>query len=202
MLEPHPTDPARVFRAAGCYAGRDFGDRLFQSFDRGTTWSEFYGEPEPPGDYSGLIFPVKLVGGQGAAAGRYYLIGRRDTRLGGGSSLFRTDDDGGSWSEVLSFRGATEPRPADAPDVLIRGVAFDPAEPDRVAIGVNEYVGAGREARLSSSRIQLTTDGGATWNSLGQRELGAIYDLALGIDRKYEYAATEQGLFRLQLEPD
>ena len=45
-----------------------------------------------------------------------------------------------------------------------------------------------------------SNDGGASWTDLGQEDIGAeIRDLALGIDGANLYAATEGGVFRLNL---
>ena len=60
-LEPHPTDPRRVFRTANCYAGRNLSDALRQSLDAGATWADLF-EPQ-------LAFPSRLAGGAGAAGG-------------------------------------------------------------------------------------------------------------------------------------
>jgi hypothetical protein len=67
IFNPHPTDPARVLRSAGCHAGRSqtTGDTLDQSADRAESWSTLF-HPRP-------YFPSRLVGGQGSAPGRFYL---------------------------------------------------------------------------------------------------------------------------------
>jgi hypothetical protein len=43
-------------------------------------------------------------------------------------------------------------------------------------------------------------DGGLTWLDLGGRDLGRIRNLALGIDGRYLYAATDHGLWRLAVD--
>jgi hypothetical protein len=50
-----------------------------------------------------LGYPQFLVGGQGVEPRRFYLAVNRDRRAGG-SSRFRSDDDGATWNEVLAYR--------------------------------------------------------------------------------------------------
>jgi photosystem II stability/assembly factor-like uncharacterized protein len=177
LLRPHPTDPQRVFRTADCYAGRNLSDALRQSLDAGATWADLF-EPQ-------LAFPSHLVGGAGAAPGRFYLAANRDSRAGG-SSLFRSDDDARTWSEVLAFRGGGTQDQPSLPNVGIGGLAYDPAAPNRVYVGL---AGGGRGVRASS-------DGGRVWADLGGGHLGAVNALALSADGGDLYAATESGLWR------
>src|SRR5439155_3751 len=83
----HPTDAQRVFRTAGCYAGRNVNAALEQSTDQGATWRVVL---RPP-----TAFPERLVGGQGNDPARFYLTATHDFRAGG-ASVFRSDDGGGA----------------------------------------------------------------------------------------------------------
>jgi photosystem II stability/assembly factor-like uncharacterized protein len=171
VLEPHPTDAARLFRTSGCYAGRDVpsGDSLDQSRDQGAGFALLF-HPRP-------LFPSRLVGGRGVAPGRYYLSAQFGGAPGGGR-VFRTDDDGASWADVL--QSPTGP--------AVTGLTYDPDAPDRVYAG------------LSSGAVKRSTDGGASWADLGRQDLGRLNDLALGIDGANLYAATEQGVGRMRLD--
>jgi photosystem II stability/assembly factor-like uncharacterized protein len=189
LLEPHPTNAQRAFRTAGCYAGRNLGDALRQSTDQGATWSALF-EPQ-------MAFPARLVGGRAVAPGRYYLAANRDSRAGG-SALFRTDDDGSTWAEVVAFEGGGTIQQPDAPDVRIGGLAYDPAKPDRVYVGLNEYADQLSGRTRTGSRVIASSDGGATWAELGRGDPGEISDLVLGIDGLNLYMATDQGLWRLR----
>jgi hypothetical protein len=192
ILLPHPSDAGRVFRTAACVAGRDVGLPLRHSADQGATWTTVFGDTRF-GDVQ-TAFPVRLVGGRDAAPARFYLAANRDSRTGG-SSLFRSDDDGGSWTEVLAHHdGTPRPQPTNA---QIAALAYDPARPDRVYVGVNEFAGQSANRVLATSRVRASADGGATWSDLGQRELGTISDLALGIDGQSLYAASDRGVWRL-----
>ena len=192
ILQPHPTDAGRLLRTAGCYAGRNLQDSLEQSTDRGATWADLL-RPE-------LSFPSRVVGGRGVAPGRFYLAANRDGRAGG-SSVFRSTDDGASWTEVLAFRGGgTEDRPAE-PDVRIGGLAFNPSEPDRVYVGLNRYVGQFSDRTRTGSGVRVSADGGVSWADLCGQDLGEISDLALGSDGLNLYAATDRGLWRFR-SPD
>jgi photosystem II stability/assembly factor-like uncharacterized protein len=170
IFNPHPTDSARVLRSAGCHAGRSqtTGDTLDQSVDRGESWSTLF-HPRP-------YFPSRLVGGRGSAPGRFYL-GASTGFSSAGGWIYRTDDDGATWVEVLDAQSGSH----------VGGLAYDPSTPDRVYAG------------LSTGGVKTTSDGGVTWLDLGRQDLGRINDLALGIDAINIYAATDNGLWRLRL---
>jgi hypothetical protein len=180
ILQPHPTGPRRVFRTADCYAGRNLSDALRQSLDAGATWADLF-EPE-------LAFPTRLVGGTGAAPGRYYLAANRDSRAGG-SSVFRSDDDARTWTEVLAFRGGGTQDQPNLPSVEIGGLAYEPAAPNRVYVGL---AGGGRGVRASN-------DGGRVWAHLGGEHLGPVNALALSPAGQDLFAATDSGLWRRSL---
>ena len=192
ILQPHPTDPRRAFRTADCYAGRNLQDSLDQSTDQGATWSAVL-RPQ-------LSFPSRLVGGRGAAPGRFYLASNNDARRGG-SLVFRSDDDGVNWIEVLQFRGGGTMEQPDTPNVRVGGLAYDPAEPDRVYVGLTRALGWSQQRRVLGSGVRASADGGETWFELGRQDLPEIHDLALVVDRQNLYAATERGLWRLSVFP-
>jgi hypothetical protein len=168
ILKPHPTTANRVFRTSGCYAGRDvpFGDALRQSTDKGVTWVPLV-HPTP-------LFPSRLVGGAGAQPGRYYLSAHFSAPPGGGKA-FRSDDDGASWTPVLTF--------ASGP--AIEGLAYHPSTPEHVYAG------------LTTGVVQSSTDAGATWSQLGSSSLGGVEDLALSLDGAFLFAATASGVWRI-----
>lgn len=186
LLEPHPTDASRVFRTAGCYAGRNIGDVVQESTDAGASWSTLF-RPDS-------AFPSELVGGQGAAPDRYYLAANRDFR-GGGSLVYRSDD-GRAWTEVLGFRGGGSIAEPTAPNVAVGGLAYHSAAPDRVFVGLNIRPGP-REERITS--VRTSADGGSTWEEIGRPDLGPINDVVLGVDGMNLYVATERGLWQLPL---
>lgn len=190
ILQPHAIDPARVIRVASCYAGRNFNDTAYQSLDQGASWSPWYNPAREP------LFPDRLVGGQGGNAVRYYLAGNRDGRFGG-SSVLRTDDDGASWEEVLGFRGGVPMQQPELPSVRVGGLAYDPVNPDRVYVGLNESMG---QDGAPNGRVEASADGGANWAVLGGTDIGKVNDLTLGIDARNLYVATDRGLLRLSLE--
>jgi photosystem II stability/assembly factor-like uncharacterized protein len=171
LLQAHPTDAQRVFRTAGCYAGRNFGDGLWESHDQGTTWAQTFRVQG--------TFPRRLAGGEGGAPQRFYLAAGGAVP-GARAQLARSDDDGQTWRELTSL-----PLAANA---AIGGLVFDPATPDRL------WVAIGGRGVLRSD------DGGATWTAVGSPGPGAVNDLALGIDARNLYAATEQGVWRLPLD--
>src|SRR5579859_228025 len=199
ILRPHPTSAQRVFRTAGCTAGRTFGTTQSQSTDAADTWTPVF-NPEPSAAPL-LGYPARLVGGQD---GHFYLAVNRDRRLGG-SSLFRTDDDGLTWTQVLAYRGGGTPAytPAgedpSAPNVWMGGLAYDPAHPDHVDVGRQSY--PDYFAAADGGGVTESWDGGQTWSDLGRQDIGAVNDLAWGIDGRNLYAATDQGVWRLRQAP-
>jgi photosystem II stability/assembly factor-like uncharacterized protein len=200
ILQPHPTDVERVFRAAPCNAGRTFGASLNQSTDYAGTWTAVF-NPEPFAKPL-LGYPRRLVGGQGTAPARFYLAVNRDRRLGG-SSLFRTDDDGATWTELLANRGGGTPayippgEDPNAPNIGLGGLAYDPANPDHLFVGRQSY--PGYFAAADGGGVSESRDAGLSWSDLGRQDIGAVNDLAWGIDGRNLYAATEQGVWRLRL---
>jgi hypothetical protein len=199
LLQPHPTDARRVFRAAECLAGRNFGETLAQSTDAGETWTPLFNpEPfQPPF----LGYPQHLVGGQGLEPRRFYVAVNRDRRAGG-SSVVRSDDDATTWNEVLAYRGGGSPGFApdvdpNAPDVRLGGLAYEPAQPDHVYIG--RQVLPGFFAPPAGGAVAASLDGGATWADLGRQDIGAVSDLAVSVDGGWLFAATDRGLWRLWL---
>jgi photosystem II stability/assembly factor-like uncharacterized protein len=168
ILAPHPTDSQRVMRTSGCYAGRNvpFGDSLNQSINRGATWSPLF-HPTP-------LFPSRLAGGHGSQPTRFYVAAHFAAPPGGGK-VFRSDDDGVTWSQILRF--------ASGPSV--EGLAYDPGAPDQVYAG------------LTSGSVQASHDGGTTWADLGSGGLGGVADLALSLEGTYVLAATSLGVWRI-----
>jgi len=200
VLQPHPSDARRVFRAADCIAGRNVGESLAESTDMGQTWTPVFNAQPFSAPFLG--YPERLVGGQGRAPQRFYLAVNRDRRVGG-SSVVRSDDDGASWDEVLAYHGGGTPgfsppgEDPNAPNVQLGGLAYDPAQPDQVYIGRQVFLGYFEPA--SGGAVAASRDGGATWFGLGRQDIGAVSDLALSVDGGTLLAATDQGLWRLQL---
>lgn len=180
LLVPHPTDRSQVFRTAGCYAGRDLSAPLDLSVDLGASWATVL-RPE-------VAFPARLVGGLGSQPSRFYLSADRDFRAGG-STLYRSDDDGRTWTEILSYRGGGTIQDSSTSDVRIGGLAYDPLAPDRIYVGLARGAGG----------VRASADGGTSWTDLDAGEIGPVTALALGIDAANLYAGTEQGLWRLPL---
>jgi photosystem II stability/assembly factor-like uncharacterized protein len=177
ILQPDQVDPATVYRAAPCFAGRTTSVGMIVSHDQGKTLELSFS--------ASLEYAHRLVGGRGVDPRRFFLASNRDRRAGG-STLFRSDDTARSWSSVLEHRPDV-----DGPDVLLADVAYDPMLPDRVWIA---HAGA-------AYGVQLSLDGGDTWQDAGGQGLGQPLRLVLGIDGRSLYLATSSGLFRQRLDP-
>jgi photosystem II stability/assembly factor-like uncharacterized protein len=199
ILQPHPTDARRVFRVAECIAGRNFGETLAQSTNAGESWTALF-NPHPSAPPL-LGYPQFLVGGQGLEPQRYYLAVNRDRRAGG-SSVVRSDDDGATWNEVLAYRGGGSPGFApdvdpNAPNVRLGGLTYEPAQPEHVYIGRQVFPGFFEPP--AGGAVAFSSDGGASWADLGRQDIGAVSDLALSVDGRWLFAATDQGLWRWRL---
>jgi photosystem II stability/assembly factor-like uncharacterized protein len=157
-----------VFGTYGCWAGRNVpsGVDLDQSTDQGAHFTLMF--------HSTPLFPWRLVGGAGTAPGRLYVTGYGSFQNGGGK-VFRSDDDGASWTGVFSS--------ASGPAVL--GLAYHPNAPDRVYAG------------LGSGVVQTSTDAGANWTQLGSPNLGSVNDLQLNLSGTFLFAATSSGVWRI-----
>jgi len=187
-LQPHPTDPRRVFDLGGCSART-----LSVSIDQGEQWSQLFTSGAEGGIES-------LVGGWSAAPARFYLAshyaGRRlsPTQFGccAVTGLYRSDNDGQTWTEKQTWSNASTWSSEQAVShrgQRFGGLAYDPSEPDRVYVGLT-YAGGG---------VKVSADGGSSWSDLGRQDLGEIHDLALGVDGRHLYAATDEGVYRLSL---
>jgi hypothetical protein len=184
LLRPHATDPMRLFRSDGCGQGYGFayGHPLRQSTNQGASWSTLYQRAATAVNH--------LVGGQGSMPTRWYI----STLFAGGAAggtVARSDDDGASWQTVLEWRPDTpiERGWSGTPGAMIGGLAYDPFHPDTVFVGMTTPDGG----------VRASTDGGASWTELGQHDIGSVQDLAVGIDGRNVYAATDLGLWRLAL---
>jgi hypothetical protein len=185
VFRPHPVDPARILRVAGCWLLSDEVGEVYVSDDQGSTWT-YRGKLGIDGLFTGIDM---LVGWEGTMPSRLYAT-TRHTELykegmpirGLGRSLFRSDDEGRTWSLLLTSvqPGLTETVPS------ITGLAYDPARPDVVYLS-------------SATGVRLSTDAGQTWSTLGRQDLPTITSIVRGKDGRTLYAATEAGLFRLRL---
>jgi len=172
---PHPSDDQVLFRTANCYQGAVSGDDLKRSQDQGQTWQTAV--------YFAGAYPERLIGGQRVDPGRFYLSASRRLYGGGSLHLARSDDGGRNWSTVLAM-GFTA-RSFSKPWAL----AYDTEMPDRLWLGRSEVGGGVLESR----------NGGLTWTEAGRQDLGGIASLALSGNRRYLFAATDRGVWRLAL---
>jgi len=188
LLTPHPTEPTRAFRTAGCHAGRNLNADLQESRNTGATWSKLLSPP--------FAFPQTIVGGSGADPNRLFLALDNDYRSGG-SKLLTSPDDGATWTTVLEHKGGGTATGSKDASITIGGLAYNSLLPSSVYLGLNSnpYPFKG----VDSATVSASSDGGQTWNTLGQGPLSKIEDLALGIDGLNLYAATRTGLMRLAL---
>jgi len=134
-LAEHPSDPATLY--AGCKGG------VYKSVDGGRTW-RWLREGFPPLNefaYSAMVSKVVLDPQRPETV--YAAIGQPREGRGGQGALYRSENGGASWRQVV--------RPGQlAPDLLISDLAIHPLETRRLLIATPRGVFA-------------SADGGATW---------------------------------------
>lgn len=182
LVQPHLTDPNRLFRAAACNIRGDEVP-LKQTRDGGQTFGDaIYKYP--------LGQVMLLAGGQPDAPQRLYAGVNKDYR-GGGSLLARSDDDGASWRTLLEYTGGGG-MSGGGPDVSLTGLALDPTNSDRLLVGLNATL----NDRPFSSTLRLSLDGGSTWADASPEGIGKLADVAFGVDGRLLFTAGETGVWR------
>jgi photosystem II stability/assembly factor-like uncharacterized protein len=177
MLVAHPTDARVVFTDLGCYAGRNRGPALRRSDDQGSTWQTIFRDGQD-------LDVGRLSGGTAMAPGRLYLTG--DAVQGvGPARLFRSDDFGSRWTQVLQ---ANDPR-----GWRFGGLAVDPTAPGTV------WVALGSTPNPGETGVRVSTDAGQSWTWLGRQDLGWVKDLVRTADGQALLAATNEGIWRYRL---
>jgi photosystem II stability/assembly factor-like uncharacterized protein len=218
-LRVSPADPGVLYLAVESVPGSREGVRFLHSLDAGNTWQRtstvhpaegvkmsvlsttlFETHPSDPGvvfqtvvefnagDHDGAVRrsadhgqtlsdvlfrsgrrPEHLVGGWGAGGHRFFCPL--------GAELYRSDDDGVTWEMVASFA---------AEHLGIEDLDVDPTDPNQ------DYV------VLTDGQVRSSQDDGLTWADLGT-PYDSANDLALGVDQKNLYLATNHGVLRLAL---
>ena len=199
ILLPHPTAPGRVFRAANCLAGRNFGDALWHSADRGETWSGYSARhrstrPTP----SSRIRPARRRPWIGADAVLPRGQPRRPLRRVHPLAQRRRRTDL-AWRCWRSAGAGRMDRP-EAPSLTARRPGVRPGPAGAGLRRVNVPPGRRNGADAVGQPREGERDGGGTWADLGGPELGEIERPGAGRRRPRLYLATDRGLWRLRLD--
>jgi hypothetical protein len=195
MLKPHAVSTVQVFTIEGCIGrGMDPGPGL--SFDEGRSVSSF---PNQPANWGANA----AVGGGGVSPDRWYVSlyrpGVAYTRIRA-SQLMRTDDGGATWTTVFESHGGEPDKKAGRPMDLVSELAYNPQRPDEVFAVFEHYEPheqVGKEHTLAGYAVQMSRDGGMTWADLGAPAARSISDLAVGVDGRYLFATSGDGVFRI-----
>lgn len=189
-----PTDTDRALRATGGSGGGTSGHELQLSTDRGVTWSQVIPSATGPDRWYPLWFAT-------GPDGTIYVSGDRDDRLMG-SRIFSSVDGGQTWIDRFNSQAAGPP---DQPHFWLEsgGIAADPTVPGLVYAAFNSWTRArlGVTREWLGSSVKRSDDGGQTWTDVDTAgDPGQILDLAVGIDGRYLFAATETGVWRLPVQ--
>jgi photosystem II stability/assembly factor-like uncharacterized protein len=195
---PHPSNPDQIFRYAACTirATHDIGSQrpyqIDRSTDRGQSWATI-GQADLRGGPDLSRYLLDQLAGCGIGSQRLYRVNTAVPSptgpISAGATLDRSDDGGETWTEIRK----------DEPDnrELFDAAACDPANPDRLYIARQAKVNTVRSGPVT---VLVTTDGGQTWADTGLPTDVKTRALALGIDGRYLFAATDKGVWRLQLK--
>ncbi|MGE5646438.1 MAG: hypothetical protein ACM336_11665 [Acidobacteriota bacterium] len=153
LLDRRSPAKARVLYVAG------FGKGVFKSVDGGETWAL-----KNNGIAGAEPFAWRLS--QDSKGVLYLVVARRaeDDSIGteNDGALYRSTDGAESWQRVPLPEGVNGPN----------GLAIDPADPNRLYLGVWRRTGSGRGG------IFLSTDAGRTWRNVESKDQH-IYDITV-----------------------
>jgi hypothetical protein len=198
LLLPHAVSITRILTIEGC-TGRGEDPLAGRSADRGATVTLFPDlQPE-------RWAANAAVGGGGASPDRWYVSlfrpGMPYSRIRH-SKVVRTDDNGASWTTVYEAEGGSPDSGKAKPVDFVNELTYDPKRPDHVYAALSHYdaVEPGlREHKLAGHAVRMSRDGGATWSELGAPDAPSVTRLAVGVDGRYLFAATEKGVYRIAL---
>jgi photosystem II stability/assembly factor-like uncharacterized protein len=183
------TERGRLLSSQGCSRLLRGSGVIRVSIDFGESWTSApLAEQRDPAQ-SQWISPVSVDGWHADAPSRLYVLAERFNivNLGTGetvllgSALFRTDNDGQEYRELLTL-----PLHADRSGARLRALTTDPARSDTVYLA-------------RDGGVRVSRDGGESWVALGRQDLPPITYLLVGIDGRNLFASTEQGVYRLPL---
>lgn len=197
-IAPHAVYTDRVMTIEGCTVRGDPHPQM--SADAGRTNTLL------PDMGSNVWAASAAVGGQGVSPGRWYVSAFKGnilyTRVHH-SKLMRTDDDGATWTSVFDEDSGEPYKNPKAVD-FIGELAYNPQQPDHVFAVFERYVpntDRYKELEPVGFTVRMSQDGGASWIDLGAGGLPKVNRLAVGIDGRYLFAATAEGVYRLALFP-
>ncbi len=180
-----PVNPDTLYvsttRSNGCYYGDNL---LFKSTDGGMSWDDSVSPDKSGCVVGGLLGQSAGLKGMDPTDPNTLYVAEADDG-DGGWSLLRSKDGGANWSDFGNF-----------PENLQTGVwslAIDPASPATLYAGLDDVPTYSDDGTVSPGMggIYKSTDGGASWNSIGLS--GAAVNL-LAIDATQSnvlYAVTE-----------
>jgi hypothetical protein len=204
LLVPHPTDPDRLAVNNDCSAGRSTSGQMELRTNRGADMASEY----DTGTESGQMPRAWSWGGSSG----HNLIALSDVgvvnvtdagvvRNGAHSQveIRRTDDDGATWTTVLSVdtKVTGEGNYASVEPIRLAAASLvqDPTNPSVAYLAVNQLVPGSK--RITSRILLYTSIKQGAWHDLETQDVGQVNELAVGIDGLNLYAATSTGLWRL-----
>jgi hypothetical protein len=198
LLQPHGVGTTSAITIEGC-TGRG-GDPLPErSADEGRTTQRF---PEFPSESWAAN---AVAGGGGVSPDRWYVSLFRPGipySRNRHSKVVRSADDGVTWTTMYEAEGGSPDQGEAKPVDFVSTLAYDPRRPDNIFAVMSHYEPSperGAQHRLAGFDVRRSQDGGMTWNELGAPDASSVSQLAVGIDGRYLFAATDKGVHRIAL---
>jgi photosystem II stability/assembly factor-like uncharacterized protein len=189
---PLPSDPNRVLRVI---YGRAPSWTVELSVDRGATWKRVLADAGANVTATSIQYPAQFTSTTDG------LIFMGDT-WPGEARLLVSADDGETWTECLTS-ATLKARVRTTTKFDLGGVAADPAQPGRAYAVFNTNVRSGSHFPWDHEGVIVwrTDDGGETWSDIavGRGNPGTVYDAVTSPDGRWQFAATDWGVWRLPL---
>jgi hypothetical protein len=116
--------------------------------------------------------------------------------------VVRSADDGVTWTTIYEADGGRPDQGEAKPVDFVSTLTYNPQRPDDVFAVMSHYEPSPEryaQHKLAGFDVRRSQDGGMTWDELGAPDASSVSQLAVGIDGRYLFAATDKGVYRIAL---